>query len=161
MLLSDTGMPARQPLTFSNSSPANLRSPPSRIPGFHPRGENPGRTQQMEQSSRWQTYDCRLLIVDCQIANFLAVAAQAGLFEIRNSAGPKEMLKMKEPPGMYMKTKEGTTNCPAKSTAFSTKMHELRATLHELYRFVGQRCSNSAVIETKSGRCSVPRASCP
>jgi hypothetical protein len=103
----------------------------------------------------------RLPIVDCRFANFLAVAAQAELFEIRNSTGPKEMLKMKEPPGMYMKTKEGMTKCPAKSTPFSTKMHELRATLHEPYRFVGQRCSNSAVIETKWARCSVPRASCP
>ncbi len=36
----------------------------------------------------------------------------------------KKMLKMKDPPGMSMKTKDGMTKRPAKYMAFSTKMHE-------------------------------------
>jgi hypothetical protein len=32
-----------------------------------------------------------------------------------------EMLEMKQPPGMYMKTKATMTKCPAKNTAFTRK----------------------------------------
>jgi hypothetical protein len=41
------------------------------------------------------------------------------------TATPKEMLRMKEPPGMYMKTKDDMTKRPAKYTAFSTKMQQM------------------------------------
>jgi hypothetical protein len=49
------------------------------------------------------------------------------LFRVETGTVPKEMLKMKEPPGMCMKTKDGMTKRPANYMAFSTKMHESRA----------------------------------
>jgi hypothetical protein len=57
------------------------------------------------------------------------VAAHEYAFQGPNGALPLEMLKMKEPPGMCMKTKETMTNCPAKNTTFTRK------------------CSNCAIID--------------
>ena len=48
-------------------------------------------------------------------------AGAESLSTARGKAGSLEMLRMKQPPGMCMKTKEAMTKCLAKNTPFTRK----------------------------------------
>ena len=56
-------------------------------------------------------WDCRLPIVDCRFAKCPPLGRLTNIrTEVRKDCCPKKMAKMKEPPGMCMKTKEWRQN---------------------------------------------------
>jgi hypothetical protein len=61
----------------------------------------------------------------------------------------KEMLKMKEPPGMCMKTKQGMTKCPVKNRAFPRKMQQLRDDRQGSVGLMDRECMSYAIIQGK------------
>ena len=117
-------MAAPKSLTSSKPGAPKRRSPRGKIPAAGSEGREFG--AHAEGGGFRPARDLALPIADLRISRVLGRRTKA-LFKVRNDPWPKEMLKMKEPPGMCMKTNERMTNCPAKYTAFSMKIHESSA----------------------------------
>ena len=75
----------------------------------------------------------------------------------RGSELPIKMLKMKEPPGMCMKTQGRKTIWPIISRAFRPKMHSFYENGRKSVGLLGRKCTGKAVIGAKPGPKSAHR----
>ena len=87
-------------------------------------------------------------IAPCQFAKPPIVAVTNTLTKVLNRQA-LEMLKMKEPPEMYMKTKDRQTQWPKMFRAFVPGLRHFRENGQQSIGLLGRKCTDYAITGAK------------